>query len=74
MLYLGMKGGSNFNFSLLLVSKISLTFHYKRMPKKCIYGNLQEKYKNSVFKILKLWKIRTLDRLAILTLIRRLLR
>ena len=39
------------------------------MTKK-IYGNIQEKYKNSVFQVLKICKIRTLERLAILILTR----
>ena len=39
---------SNFNISLVFVSKIKSNFHYKKMTGK-IYGNLQGKYKNSVF-------------------------
>ena len=35
-----------------------------------MYDNLQEKYKNSIFQILKVCKIRTLKRLVILILIR----
>ena len=33
-----------------------------------MYDNLQEDYKNSIFQILKICKIRTLERLAIVTL------
>ena len=35
-----------------------------------MYDNLQEKYKNSIFQILKVCKIRALKRLVILILIR----
>ena len=45
----------NFNFSLVFVSKIKLNFCYKKMIEK-MYDNLQEKYKNSVFQILKICK------------------
>ena len=44
---------SNFNFSLVFVGKIKLNFYYKKMTEK-MYDNLQEKYKNSVFQILKI--------------------
>ena len=37
-----------------------------------MYDNLQEKYKNSVSQILKIRKIKTLERLAILILLRQL--
>ena len=66
MSYLGMKSFSSFNFSLVFVSQIMINFHYKRMTKK-IDDNLQEKYKD--FQILKMCKIKTLVRLAILILI-----
>ena len=66
MSYPGMKSVSSFNFSLVFVSQIMLNFHYKRMTKK-IYDNLQEKYKD--FQILKMCKIKTFERLAILILI-----
>ena len=66
MSYLGMKSFSSFNFSLVFVSQIMINFHYKRMTKK-IDDNLQEKYKG--FQILKMCKIKTLVRLAILILI-----
>ena len=47
------KNVSNFNFSLVFVDKITLNFYYKKMKEK-MYDNLQEKYKNSVFQILKI--------------------
>ena len=37
-----------------------------------MYENFQEKYKNGVFQIFKICKIRTLEPLAILILIRQL--
>ena len=37
-----------------------------------MYDNLQEKYKNTIFQILKICKIITVERLAILILIRQL--
>ena len=43
---------SNFNFSLVFVGKIKSNFPYKKMTEK-MYDNLPEKYKNSVFQILK---------------------
>ena len=46
---------SNFNFLLVFVGKIKLNFHYKKMTEK-MYDNLQEKYKNSLFQILKICK------------------
>ena len=39
----------------IFVCKIKLNFHYKKMTKK-MYDNLLEKYKNSVFQILKICK------------------
>ena len=56
---------SNFNLSLVFVSKIKLNF-YKKMTQK-MHDNLQKKYKNSVFQILKICK-----RLVILILIQQL--
>ena len=52
ILYKG-KNVSNFNF--VFVGKIKLNFYYKMMTEK-IYDNFQEKYKNSVFQILKICK------------------
>ena len=49
------KSVSNFNFSLVFLGKIKLNVYYKKMTQK-MYGNLQEKYRNSVFQILKLFK------------------
>ena len=46
---------SSFNSSLVFVGKIKLNFHYKKMTEE-IVDNLQEKYKNSVFQILKTCK------------------
>ena len=46
---------SNFNFSLVFVGKIKLNVYYKKMTEK-MYNNLQEKYKNNVFQILKIYK------------------
>ena len=46
----------NFNFLLVFVSKTKLSFHFKKMTKK-MYDNLQEKYKSSVFQVLKICKI-----------------
>ena len=66
MSYLGMKSFSSFNFSLVFVRQVMINFHYKRVTKK-IDDNLQEKYKD--FQILKMCKIKTLVRLAILILI-----
>ena len=43
---------SYFNFSLVFIGKIKLNFPYKKMTEK-MYDNLPEKYKNSVFQILK---------------------
>ena len=40
---------------LVIVGKIKLNFHYKKMTEK-MYENLQEKYKNSVFQNLKVCK------------------
>ena len=49
------KNVSTFNLSLVPAVKIKLNFHYKRMTEK-MYDNLQEKYKNSIFQILKICK------------------
>ena len=46
---------SSFNFSLVFVGKIKLNSHYKKMTEKTV-DNLQKKYKNSVFQILKICK------------------
>ena len=46
------KSASNFNFWLAFVGKIKTNFSYKKMTGK-MYDNLQEKYKNNVFQILK---------------------
>ena len=46
---------SNFNFLLVFVGKIKLNSYYKKMTEK-MYDNLQEKYRNSVFQILKICK------------------
>ena len=46
---------SDFNFSLVFVDKIKLNFYYKKMTEK-MYDSLQEKYKKSVFHILKIYK------------------
>ena len=46
---------SNFNILLIFVGKITLNIHYKKMTKK-MCDNLQEKYKKSVFQILKICK------------------
>ena len=62
---------SNFNFSLVFENKIKFNFHYEKMTK-TINEHLQEKYKNSIFQILEICKIKTLERLGILILIRQL--
>ena len=49
------KSVSNLNFSLVFFGKIKLNVYYKKMTQN-MYGNLQEKYRNSFFKILKLFK------------------
>ena len=46
---------SNFNFLLVFVGKIKLNSYYKKMIEK-MYDNLQQKYRNSVFQILKICK------------------
>ena len=45
----------DFNISLVFVDKIKLNLYYKKMTEK-MYHDLQEKYKNSVFQILKICK------------------
>ena len=49
------KSVSNFNFSLVFVGKIKLSFCYKKMTAK-MHDNLQEKYKKCVLQILKITK------------------
>ena len=46
---------SNSKFSLVFVGKFKLNFYYEKMTEK-MYKNLQEKYKKSVFQILKICK------------------
>ena len=50
------KSVNNLNLSLVSVGKIKLNFHYEKMTEK-MYDNWQEKYKNSVFQILEIYKV-----------------